>query len=345
MLAIRSVFSLRSALAVFVSSIVLFSANALAWDRGHVDKFATIPAGFKVEGLTVDRHGDVFVTSFAGPATKPGQLFVFDGDNGHLKRQLDVTGSSQALLGLDFNPVTGDLLILDFGNPRVLKVNPFTGANTVFTTIPGGPGVAGPNALTFDSDGNVYVSDSFQGVIWKTPPNGSPTPTAWVTDPLLRTTGTPPFGANGVKFNKAQSILFVANTGDDRLIQIPVTGGTPGAPSIFTNSINGADGIFLDDDDNIWVAANQSDEIVVVDPTGKVIAKLGDFDGIDNKGAPIGLLFPASPAIFGGWLYVTNLSLDLRTVGAGQAVDSQWAAQITTNTVSRLRARIPRVQQ
>jgi sugar lactone lactonase YvrE len=299
-----------------------------------------------VEGLTVDRHGDVYVTSFSGPATRPGQLFVFDGDDGHLKRQVDVAGSSPALLGLDFNPVTGDLLILDFGNPRVLKVNRFTGANTVFATIPGGPGVAAPNALTFDRDGNVYVSDSFQGIIWKIGPNGG-TPVAWANDDLLRTKGTPPFGANGVKFNKNQSILFVANTGDDRIIQIPVTGGTPGTPSIFTNSINGADGIFLDEDDNIWACANQSDEIVVVDKTGKAIAKLGDFNGIDEQGAPIGLLFPASPALFGGWLYVTNLSLDLRAaVGpTAIAVDSEWAAQIKQNTVSRLRARIPRQPQ
>jgi hypothetical protein len=32
----------------------------------------------------------------------------------------------------------------------------------------------------------------------------------------------------------------------------------------------------------IWVAANQAVEIVVVDPTGKVIAKLGDFDGVQG---------------------------------------------------------------
>ena len=36
-----------------------------------------------------------------------------------------------------------------------------------------------------------------------------------------------------------------------------------------------------------------------------------DFDGIDWQGSPIGLLFPASPVIVGGFVYVTNLSLDL----------------------------------
>jgi len=46
----------------------------------------------------------------------------------------------------------------------------------------------------------------------------------------------------------------------------------------------------------------------------------------------------------GEFLYVTNLALDLRLfmLPQGQAVDSQWAAQVRKYTVSRLRARIPR---
>jgi hypothetical protein len=52
--------------------------------------------------------------------------------------------------------------------------------------------------------------------------------------------------------------------------------------------------LIIDDDDNIWVAANQADEIVVVDPSGRMIAKLGDFDGVDWHGEPLGLLFPAN---------------------------------------------------
>lgn len=166
-------------------------------------------------------------------------------------------------------------------------------------------------------------------------------PEAWVNDPLLRTSGVPGFGANGLEFNKAGDALFVANTGDDRVIRIPVANGTPGTPVQFVNSINGADGLTVDDNDNIWVAANQSDELVVIDKTGKVIAKLGDFDGIDRDGAPIGLLFPASPVRFGNWLYVTNLSLDLRNVGGPQTIDSRRADQVTSHPVARRRARIP----
>jgi sugar lactone lactonase YvrE len=334
---------LRRVAALLLACLALSPLTAAAWERGVVERFATLPAGFgNPEGIAVDRRGDVYVGTFAvtaAPGT-PGQLFVF-GSDGRLKRQLSVAGSSNLLLGVDFHPQTDDLLVIDFGNKQVLNVNPNNGRSRLFATIPGGSS-AGPNALTFDQAGNVYISDSFQGIIWRTGRDGG-APVAWASHPLLTTAGTPPFGANGMGFNKAESTLFVANTGDDRIIQIPVSAGAAGTPSVFVNSVNGADGLFVDDDDNIWVTANQADEIVVIDKTGRAIAKLGDFGGLDASGAPIGLLFPASPALHRGFVYVTNLALDIRLFGLPQAVDSQWAADVRSHTISRIRAVIPSV--
>jgi sugar lactone lactonase YvrE len=324
---------------LLLAAAFLLSFQAAAWDRGKVERFATLPAGAaNPEGIAVDKRGNVYVGTFAVTGAPPGRLFVFD-DDGDLQRELNPSGSSNLLLGVDFNHQTGDLLVVDFGNKTVLKVDPRTGVSTVFTTIPGGA-AAGPNALAFDRDGNVYVSDSFQGIIWRTGPNGG-APTAWVTDPLLTTAGFPPFGANGMGFNRREDALFVANTGDDRVIRVPVAGGVAGTPEVFTQAVNGADGLILDERDNIWVTANQADEIVVIDPAGKAIAKLGDFDGLKH-GAPDGLLFPASLARRGDWIYVSNLALDLRLFGLPQSVDGQWAAGVTRHTISRLRARIPR---
>jgi sugar lactone lactonase YvrE len=331
-----SVLRLASA---FLLSLVLLPLDAAAWDRGSVQQFASLPPGSpNPEGITADRHGDIYVSGFSptSPAG-PGKVFVFDGDNGHLKRVLSVAGSSNALLGLGFSPA-GELLVIDFGASQVLRVNPYSGASTVFMTVP--PGTHGLNALTFDRAGNVYVSDSFQGVIWRTGPAGGEG-TIWKSDPLLTTSGFPPFGANGLEFNRNESALFVANTGSDTIVRIESSAGAAGAASVFTNSINGADGLIIDQDDNLWVCANQSDEIVVVDPGGKAIAKLGDFDGV-RHGSPVGFLFPASLVRVGGWIYVTNLSLDLRPITGQQSVDSQWAAEVTTHTISRIRARIPR---
>ena len=319
------------------------SLQAQAWTRSPATPFAALPAGTAhPEGIAADAQGNLYVADFdVSKAAGPGNIVVFD-RAGRLLRKLDVAGSSALLLGIAFHPLTGALLVIDFGNQQVLTVDPQTGAAVPFASIPGGA-AAGPNALAFDALGDVYISDSFQGRIWKTSAAGGAV-SEWVSDPLLTTSGVPPFGANGIAFNRAGTSLFVANTGNDTVVRIPVEGGVAGAPEVFVNSINGADGLLIDGDDNLWVAANQADEIVVLNPSGKVIAKLGDFDGIDPHGAPRGLLFPASLVLSDGFVYVTNLSLDLRLFGLPQTVDSQWAAAVSRHTVARIKAQIPPVQ-
>jgi sugar lactone lactonase YvrE len=340
--------------AVALASAVLLAiaaAPAAAWDRGPVKTFAVLPEGSGgPEGLEVDPRGYVYVASFGftaeGPLTGAGRIFVYD-DDGDLKRELVVTGSTAQLLGLRWRESTRTLLVVDFGGKQVLEVDPKTGAATVFMTFPVPPDTSSPNDIEFDSAGNVYVSDSFQGTIWRTGPDGGQA-VAWVAQsPLLRTTGVPPFGANGLRFDAGETALYVANTGDDTIVRIPVQGGppgttgVPGTPGVFVNSINGADGLVFDEDGNLWVAANQADEIVVVDPTGRAIAKLGDFEGV-KRGKPRGLLFPASLRFFGNKLLVTNLALDLRLFGLAPSVDSAWTANVTRYTVSILPARLDR---
>ena len=345
---------------------VLATSPASAWNRGNVQVLAVLPdliglPGVKsnVEGLTVGLDGNIYVPSFgfnthdpntpgSGAPTGPANLFVI-APNGKIVNQLIIQGSSGHMLGLRFNPVTKALWVLDFGAGNVLSVDLSTGGTTLLAAI--GPPTSGHglNALTFDSAGNGYVSDSFAGVIWQIPPHGG-SHTSWSIDPLgLLGPGTgltPPFGANGVEFSKDGKTLFVANTAFHQIIQIPVNPNThlpTGPASIFITGINAPDGIAFDSNGNMWICANQEDEIVVIDSTGKVIAKLGDFGGIDPKGIVSGLLFPASLAFSpdGQWLYVTNLTLFLPYAGANPAIDSAWTLQVNGYTVSRLPAKIP----
>lgn len=337
-----------------VVAILLLAAIATtghAWIRSPADSFADLPSGTAYpEGIAADAQGNIYVSTFdVSKSAGPGTIVVFN-HSGKVVRTLEVAGSTNLLLGIAFHPKTGNLLVCDLGTGKVFSVNPRNGATSVFATIPdtapaaGAAPDPGPNALAFDAQGNVYISDSFQATIWRTGPDGGAA-VAWLTDPLLGTTGVPPFGANGMAFNKAKTTLFVANTGNDTVVGVPILAdGTAGTPAVFVNSINGADGLAMDDDGNLWVAANQSDEIVVLDPTGRVIAKLGDFDGIDPKGAARGLLFPASLVMANGFVYVTNLALDLRLFGAAQTTNSQWSADVRRFTVARINARIPPVK-
>jgi sugar lactone lactonase YvrE len=135
--------------------------------------------------------------------------------------------------------------------------------------------------------------------------------------------------------------MYVADTAFHQIIQIPVTssGGDliAGTPSILITGINAPDGIAVDRKGHIWVCSNQEDEIVVIDPkatnpiTGKtlpkVIAKLGDFYGIDSAD--------------GRTLYVSNLTLYLPYAGADAAIDSNWTLQVKGYTVSKISAFIP----
>jgi DNA-binding beta-propeller fold protein YncE len=330
----------------------LSSGAAQAWIRNPATTFATLPPGTAhPEGLTVGPDGNVYAADFEVTGSA-GHVIVFDGSSGTLLRTLTLTTAtdpqpSNLLLGLAFHPVTRRLLVIDFGRANVLSVDPLTGQSTVFMTVTGmGSGL---NALTFDSGDNVYVSDSFLGIIWRTGQAGG-VATAWASDPLLTTDGVPPFGANGLAFNTSQTALFVANTGNDTVVKIPVSGSplVAGQAAVFVNSINGADGLIIDDHDRIWVAANQADEIVVLEPTnGRVVAKLGDFGGVGPDGAANGLLFPASLARRGNVLFVTNLALDLGAAlgdPSKRTVDSPWAAQVTTYTISKINAHLPPIQ-
>jgi len=87
----------------------------------------------------------------------------------------------------------------------------------------------------------------------------------------------------------------------------------------------------LDGDGHLVVAANQADEVVILNDKGRVIAKLGDFEGIRHDGSPRGLLFPASVVIVKDTIFVTNLALPLTdTIGDEPEED------VTRWTVSRI---------
>lgn len=365
---------------IFLASLLFLTVSpARAWDRGQTRTFAVLPklpgnAPVAVEGLTVGPDGTVYTPTFGinsnGPVAGPPHLFSFKPD-GALRYNVALVNPapspapqpSTTLLGLVFQASSKTLLICDLAQGIVWQADPKTGKSSVFMNT-GLGSASGLNGLTFDKAGNVYVSDSFQGVIWMTGPAGG-TPVKFVDSQTLSPEAAsgvilvPPFGANGVEFNNEYSEMYVANTAYHSIVEIPVTLNGDGSVSIagsaavLTTGINAPDGFAVDRYDNLWVVANQQDEIDVIDPNAidalgvplaKVIAKRGDFEGLSSNGTVQGLLFPASPAFSpdGKTLFVSNLSLYLPYAGVPEpAIDSPWTLEVKHYTIAEISAQIP----
>ena len=320
--------SMLPLLAVFVLGVV---TPALADDDGVV-RFATLPKpgpGFP-EGITADPGGRVYVATF--DFSQPNVVYVFD-RNGKVDETISLP-AGVVPLGLEF--ANGKLYVANFFGGTVLEYSSFTSGSLpsrTFTVCGGVPAGCGLNSLTFDAAGDLYVSDSFGGNVFRIDlPAGAVS--TYLSDDLLKpgNHGFPPFGANGLAFDGAGN-LYIANTADDRVLKYNPN-AVPPAPklTVFAESINGADGIAFDRKGRLWVAANQGDEVVALNRNGRVVERVGSFEGVGNDGAAKGLLFPASIVISRGFVYVTNLALALTP-----AVGDEPEEDVSTYTVSRFR--------
>src|SRR5205823_9639789 len=209
------------------------------------------------EGIARDPEGHVYAASFA--PGRSASICVLD-RRGRVLREITVPAGRSgvaALLGELFTPGQG-LYVADFadgvlGDGRLLRIDPGTGAIEVLAT-----GFAAANAIAQDEHGDLFVSDSFAGTITRVARDGSSS-AIWKRDPLLTTNGFPPFGANGLAFDRERRFLYVANTGDSRVLRIPVErDGSAGPIQVFADgaaidaaqhtsqALHGADGIMFD---------------------------------------------------------------------------------------------------
>ncbi len=347
-------------------SVLLFLAPVfigIAWANDDVivnpeaaEIFATLPADLRFpEGITANpSNGDVYVGNFDGGVAN--SIVQFDSNGDFVARvNLGIT----PLLGLAFNARDNMVYFCSiddftFGGSKIRRIAadlsgpvedvafiPSVGAppNRIVGNPDGsedeimfGNIARVPNDLTINSRGDIFVSDSFQGAVFRiNRAHSCKTPCKVKTvahDGLLATAGFPAFGANGVALSDDERTLFVANTGDDRILKVNVNSGVV---SVFAESVNGADGIAFDDGGTLWVAANQADQIVGLNSNGRVIAELGEFLGIEDDGSAKGLLFPASLVIVGDEIFVTNLALPLTT-----AVGDEPEEDVSTYTVSKI---------
>ena len=328
-------------------------------------KFAVLPEGVNLpEGITANPYnGDIIVGTFESP----GRLLRYD-RRGKLVAQVSV--GPAPLLGLAYNPDDGMVYFASVGDfagvgSKIRRIEADFTEDSSAGDVVDIPGIGAPddrvvinpdnsdefpsvdtitfgnvarvpNGLAFTRGGDLYVSDSFQGAIFlfETPASNCPGPMCAVEtvvhDGLLATPGFPPFGANGLALNKDETELFIANTGDDRVLKLVLA---TNEISVFAESINGADGLVMDSKGILWVAANQADNVVALNKAGRVVARLGAFLGIRRDGSARGLIFPASLVIVRNKMFVTNLAVPLRGPDFAEA---EPEADITKYTISRI---------
>ncbi|MGH9721376.1 MAG: SMP-30/gluconolactonase/LRE family protein [Bryobacteraceae bacterium] len=208
----------RRAIFSCVALVALAAAPAAAQIRpfGDSEVFAAVPAPGFPEGIAT--HGNRVYVS--GPAafgiSTPPVVWAFDHKSKALVAQYPIQFSNP------FVPMRG-LSCIAFGpDGRLYAIEPFVGiirmnldqANTqdVYSAFPPPPpSGALPNDLAFDQAGNLYVTDSFQGLIYRIPAGGG-APQVWFQDARLAGNPQLPFGVNGIRFDKQSQFLYVSVT-------------------------------------------------------------------------------------------------------------------------------------
>jgi sugar lactone lactonase YvrE len=153
------------------------------------------------------------------------------------------------------------------------------------------------NDIRFGAGGELYLTDSFTGVIWTISKDGT-TVSKWAEDPLLAPDPTVcnvqtdfHLGVNGLI--QSGDAFYATNTDKASVVKIPINAdGSAGTPEIYIPTdcatLSGADGITVDPDTkDLLVAVNYKNTIVRI-KADKTITPIA-------QGAP--LQSPASLAI------------------------------------------------
>lgn len=218
------------------------------------------------EAITIDQDGNLYVS-----LARLGQV-----------RKIAPDGTETVLV--DFGgPKTLGLAVDSRGSLYCCQYSPNTEIHGVHRAstdgsrelLPGSGDIVHCNGLTLDGQGNLYVSDSETGTLWRIPPGGSAV--LWLQHTLLEgtdeTPGYPPLGANGVVY--WQDNLFVANLEKGRLVRIPILAqGQAGDPKVVAQGMYGLDGITVDVDGKIYAANGSMTKVVQIDPADGTITDL-----------------------------------------------------------------------
>jgi CubicO group peptidase (beta-lactamase class C family) len=211
------------------------------------------------EGIAFNGEGDLFVTA--------------DRALWRLSPDGEVEWIADLHSNLGVAPIGDrDLLVADWGpihafdhgpndDGMVWRVTP-EGEATVVAT-----GIGDPNFLLVRDEGSILVSDDGTHEIWTVDGNG-------FEEIFSGSIGHP----NGMVVSPDGNTLYVAQTfssvdpvvWDNRVWSLPLANGEPAGDPVLlceTENAEGADGLAMDEDGHIYVAANVAGKILRVDPS------------------------------------------------------------------------------
>jgi hypothetical protein len=191
--------------------------------------------------------------------------------------------------------------------PGVYRAAAGGGDATLFATD---PMMAFPSGLEFHPSGDLFVTDSATGIVFRVSSTG--TAQIFLQDALLLGDKTIcgndnalfDIGANGIAVTANE--IFVANTDQATIVRIPIEGTGAGVPEIVAGpdcaTLGGIDGIARAADGSFYAALNRQNKIAHVSTSGAVTVVVDD---------PL-LDFPASVSLSpaGDALFITNFALE-----------------------------------
>ena len=232
------------------------------------------------EGVAVDKRGDVFFS-----VSPLGEVRKLDRDGSvSLLAQVVPPGSGNGPIGMAVDAPGNVYVATATFDPETSGVYKIARDGS-FARLPGTGAIAFPNGVALDQLGNLYVTDTVGGAVWRVPANGGPA-TKWFESPLLLGDGSFnfgfPLGANGIAYRKNE--LVVGNTEKARLVRIPISpDGSAGPPSIVAEDLAllAVDGITFDVHGNVVACVIAQSTIVSVSPTSAITTIATAADGLD----------------------------------------------------------------
>jgi sugar lactone lactonase YvrE len=238
------------------------------------------------EGITVDKVGNWYVS--LGP---PGFL---GGGFGEIW-QISPEGEAKRLVEFPGGPGPAGLAVDAPGNLYFAFIDGIYryDKSGSLEKLQGTENILLANGLAFDKQGDLFVTDSITGNIWRVPLDGSGAAGVWYedVDNLLKGCGDVPVGANGIAYR--QGNFYVANTSLGMVVRIPqgvdgvsgeaqVVAGDPDCDPL-NDELFSMDGIAFDVHGDLYAALVIQDKLVKIDlEDGSFTTLLTAADGLHN---------------------------------------------------------------